>query len=166
MGIAVLKNSSWLNVANAYASTAPSLDCFLSNMLQNYFGLYLSMSGIYLPNAALATQHADLYSLNFVLNSVLSFPCARLACIIARFAMRQSSVNHGANVFPHLFGLRGYLHSTFFTTPAVTAWSRRKASTALEQASLSWSGAFTMVSRAALKSTVSVCSLHVLAEFA
>jgi hypothetical protein len=44
-------------------------------------------------------------------------------------ASRHDSLNHGANVLPHLFGFLGVVLTILLTTPASTAYSRRKRST-------------------------------------
>jgi hypothetical protein len=45
-------------------------------------------------------------------------------------------LNHGAIVFPHLFGFRGGVNWIFFTTPASTACSKISCSTAAALSSL------------------------------
>jgi hypothetical protein len=60
----------------------------------------------------------------------------RLASINYNFAVLHTSLNQGARVFAHLFGLLGYLIFTSFTTPAFRAYCRINSSTAVARASL------------------------------
>jgi hypothetical protein len=53
-----------------------------------------------------------------------------------RLASLHSSVNHGARVFPHLFGFFGDVITISFTTPAITASYNMKFSTAAARSAL------------------------------
>jgi hypothetical protein len=94
------------------------------------------MSGVSLANSRRAFKHILKYVLVAVILSILSLPYNFLAYYIFLFAFLHSSVNHGAKVFPHLFGFLGMVVLIYFTTPALTASYNKKRSTAAARSSL------------------------------
>jgi hypothetical protein len=64
------------------------------------------------------------------------FGMLRFASASYYFANLHTSLNQGARVFAHLFGLLGCFILTIFTTPACMAYSSINSSTYLARASL------------------------------
>jgi hypothetical protein len=64
------------------------------------------------------------------------FGMVRLVSVSFCFAALHTSLNQGARVFAHLFGLQGCFNLITFTTPASIAYCRMKSSTAAARASL------------------------------
>jgi hypothetical protein len=79
------------------------------------------MSGVYVANSRRAYKHILKYFLVAAILSTLSLPYYLRAFAMFRFASLQSSVNHGARVFPHLLGFVGEVMVISFTTPALIA---------------------------------------------
>ena len=94
------------------------------------------MSGVSLANSRRAFKHILKYAFVAVTLSILSLPYYFFAYYISLFAVLQSSVNHGANVFPHLLGILGMVVFISLTTPALTASYNKKRSTAAARSSL------------------------------
>jgi uncharacterized membrane protein YesL len=94
------------------------------------------MSGVVLANSARPFIHT--YKNSFVACRIFgsSFPYVRLALAKAYFAALHSSVNQGANVFPHLLGFLGSVFLISLTTPAANAYYKIYSSIALALASL------------------------------
>ena len=94
------------------------------------------MSGVSLANSRRAFKHILKYAFVAVTLLILSLPYTFFAYYISLFAVLQSSVNHGANVFPHLLGFLGMVVFISLTTPALTASYNKKRSTAAARSSL------------------------------
>jgi membrane associated rhomboid family serine protease len=124
------------------------------------------MSGVYLANSRRARKHTFKYFLLACIHfgSFLSYYL--LIYAISRLASLQVSVNHGARVFPHLFGFLGYVIVISFTTPAPTASCNRKSSTAAALSSLLCEVSCTKIVNFAKNSGDLVCCLHVYADVA
>ena len=88
----------------------------------------------------------------------------RFASANAFFASLHSSVNHGANVLPHLLGFLGDLIVISFTTPAFTAYSRMYFSTAVALVSLVLSASSTNADKSLRNSGVCVNSRQIYAD--
>ena len=89
-----------------------------------------------------------------------ALPYSRRALASSLLASLQVSLNHGARVFPHLFGFFGVVILIAFTTPAVTASYSIKVSTAAARASLSMVVFSTNDLNFSVKSFVSVYAAH------
>ena len=83
-----------------------------------------------------------------------------------RLASLQASVNHGANVFPHLLGFFGAVMFISLTTPAVTASYKMKLSTVAARFSLLMDVSATRVVSFATKPYYPVYSVHFYADVA
>jgi hypothetical protein len=90
-------------------------------MPQKRFGWYFSISGVSVANSLRLRRHT-LWKFR-VACKILSSPLLYVFFAYAsrRFASLHFSSYQGANVFPHLLGLRGWDHFTCFTTPAINA---------------------------------------------
>ena len=94
------------------------------------------MSGVSAANSRRACKHTFKYVLVAVILISCSLPCYLFALAMFLFASLHSSVNHGARVFPHLFGFFGLVITISFTTPAFIASYNMKLSTAAARSSL------------------------------
>ena len=94
------------------------------------------MSGVSLANSRRAFKHILKYAFIAVILILLYLPYTFFAYCISLFAVLHSSVNHGANVFPHLLGFLGMVVFISLTTPAMTASCNKKRSIAAARSSL------------------------------
>jgi hypothetical protein len=124
------------------------------------------MSGVATANSKRACKHILRYALVAAILLGSSLPCNLLAYCISRLAFLQTSVNHGARVFPHLLGFFGEDILISFTTPAFTASYSINLSTAAARSSLLRSVSCTRSLNFFMKSYDPVCSVHYYADVA
>jgi hypothetical protein len=124
------------------------------------------MSGVSVENSRRAFKQTLKYFLVAVVLCVLSLPYTFLARCISRLASLHSSVNHGASVFPHLFGFFGVDILISLTTPASTASYNMNYSTAAALSSLLLSVLFTSLEIFCINFFELVYSVHNYADFA
>ena len=90
----------------------------------------------------------------------------RFVFAISFFASLHLSLNQGASVLPHLLGFLGVVICIYLTTPAITACSNRKVSTAAALSSLVRVVSPTNALNASKNSFVFVNYVHDYADFA
>jgi len=90
-------------------------------MPQNRFGSYLSKFGVSFANAARRFLQACKNNLYAAAISYAPLWYVLLALYTCFLASLQVSSYHGANVLPHLLGLRGSVILYYFTAPTVMA---------------------------------------------
>jgi hypothetical protein len=93
-------------------------------------------------------------------------PKFRFAAAKACFAYLHLSLNHGANVLPHLLGFFGFLNVISFTTPTSTAFVKMYFSTAAALSSLLQFSLFTSYKSSSANSGRCVYSSQDVADFA
>jgi hypothetical protein len=111
-------------------------------MPQKRFGWYFSMSGVSLANSARLLKHVLWNSLVACTMCASPLPYVCFASASFFFASLHLSSNHGASVFPHLFGFLGRAIFSYFTTPAVKASCIIKSSTSCALLSLDLLGSY------------------------
>ncbi len=92
-------------------------------------------------------------------------PKFRFAAAKACFAYLQLSLNHGANVLPHLLGFFGFLNVISLTTPNSTAFVKMYFSTAAALSSLLQLSLFTSYNSSSANSSRCVYSSQDVADF-
>ena len=93
-------------------------------------------------------------------------PYTRFVLAIIRLASLHCSLNHGANVLPHLLGFFGVVMVISLTTPAFTASSMIKCSTAAALSVLSMCVSATVAENLVRNSAELVYSVHFYADVA
>jgi hypothetical protein len=124
------------------------------------------MSGVSAANSRRASRHIFIYALVAAILLLSFLPYDRLVLAITLLASLHFSVNHGASVFPHLLGFFGLVMVISLTTPALTASSNRKFSTAAALSVLFLDLSATRAVNLVLKSSESVYSVHFYADVA
>jgi hypothetical protein len=124
------------------------------------------MSGVSAANSRRASRHIFIYALVAAILFSLFLPYDLLALAIALLASLHFSVNHGASVLPHLLGFFGLVILISLTTPALTASSSIKFSTAEALSVLFRALSATRAVNLVLKSSESVYSVHFYADVA
>ena len=143
-----------------------SFKFFRLNIPQKRVGQYLSMSGVCVANSRRAYKHTFKQFFVAAILSTLSRPCYLFALAILCLASLHTSVNHGARVFPHLFGFFGDVIVISLTTPALTASYSKKLSTFSARSALLMETSSTRVVSLWINSDYPVCSVHFYADVA